>query len=93
MGASMDITATMLRAARAAEFDHHRRNRGPHDRFRPMSDGLMRAIIDAAISAIGEDEEPEPEPPLISIAAIESDGLTHTCCLRASLPYFQHDCA
>jgi hypothetical protein len=59
----MDITAAMLRAARAAEFDHYGRNRGSHDRFRPMSDGLMRAVIDAAISAIGEDDEPDPEPP------------------------------
>lgn len=59
----MEITAHMLRAARSAEFQHYQRNRGPHDRFRPMSDGLLRAVIDAAISAIGHEDEPLPEPP------------------------------
>jgi hypothetical protein len=57
----MDITSAMLRAARAAEFEYYQHNRGRHDRFQPIADGLMRAVINAAISAIGEDDEPEPQ--------------------------------
>ena len=59
----MEVTQAMMRAARDAEFDHHRLNRGKHDRFRPLTDGLIRAIIDAAISAIGVEDEPEPPSP------------------------------
>jgi hypothetical protein len=59
----MEITQAMMRAAQQAEFAYYQRNRGPHDRFRPMADGLLRAVIETAISAIGHDDEPEPEPP------------------------------
>ena len=52
----------MLRAARTAEFDHYQRNRDKHDRFRPMIDALLRAILEAATTAIGHDEDPVPEP-------------------------------
>ena len=54
-----------LRSARQAEFEHYQRNRGQHDRFRPMADTLLHAVIDAAISAIGLEDEPEvPAPPM-----------------------------
>ncbi len=59
----MDITRTMLQAARHAEFLYYQRNRGPNDRFRPLSDSLIREIVAAAISAIGIPDEPEPAPP------------------------------
>jgi hypothetical protein len=59
----MDITAAMLRAARSAEFVYFQQHRLPGRRFAPLPDGLMRAIVEAAIGAIGEDDvENAPAP-------------------------------
>jgi hypothetical protein len=57
----MEITAAMLRAARLAEFEFHR-IRDRRDWFRPMPDAQLRAVIEAAIGAIGVDDDPAPEP-------------------------------
>jgi hypothetical protein len=60
-------------AGRSSGRRYYQSNRGPHDRFRPMADGLLRAVIEAAILTIGHQDEPEtparepqedaPEPP------------------------------
>ena len=52
----------MVRAARTAEFEHYQRNRGPHERFRPLSDRMLRAIIEAALSVTSVEDEAVPEP-------------------------------
>jgi hypothetical protein len=51
------ITAAMLRAARQAEFDYYSRNRGLGSRFVPMPDAQMREVLEAAIAAIGEEDD------------------------------------
>jgi hypothetical protein len=53
----MEITAAMLRAARQAEFDYYSRNRGLGSRFVPIPDAQMREILEAAIAAIGQEED------------------------------------
>jgi hypothetical protein len=50
------ITAAMLRAARRAEFAYYIRNRELGARFVPLPDAQLRAILAAAIAAIGEEE-------------------------------------
>jgi hypothetical protein len=69
----MDKTDTMMRASRAAEFEFYQRNRRRNDRFQSMSDGLLRAVIDAAISAISVDDDPEPEPPPVEEPEVEPE--------------------
>jgi hypothetical protein len=56
----MEITAAMMRAAREAEFGHYQQ--AVAVMTVPLPDALMKAIIDAAISAIGVEDHPEPEP-------------------------------
>jgi hypothetical protein len=64
----MDITRAMMRAARQAEFDFYQLHRGRRGEwFRPMPDAQLHVVIDAAIGAIGEEDDtapaPEPETP------------------------------
>jgi hypothetical protein len=53
----MEITAAMLRAARQAEFDYYSRTRGLGSRFVPIPDAQMREILEAAIAAIGQEDD------------------------------------
>jgi hypothetical protein len=70
----MDITPAMMLAARRAEFDFYQRQRALGERFRPMPDAQLRAVLEAAIGAIGEEEDadPVPEPETEEPAAFEA---------------------
>jgi hypothetical protein len=63
----------MMLAARRAEFEFQQRHRGLGDWFRPMLDAQLRAVLEAAIGAIDEeDTDPAPEPETEEPAAIEA---------------------
>jgi hypothetical protein len=71
----VDITHAMMLAARRAEFAFYQRHRGHRGEwFRPMPDAQLRAVLEAAISAIGEEEDadPPPEPETEEPAAVDA---------------------
>jgi hypothetical protein len=71
----VDITRAMMLAARRAEFDFYQRHRGRRGEwFRPMPDAQLRAVLEAAIGAIGEEEntDPAPEPETEEPPAVEA---------------------
>jgi hypothetical protein len=68
----------MMLAARRAEFAFYQRHRGHRGEwFRPMPDAQLRAVLEAAISAIGEEEDADPafEPETDEPAAVEVPAL------------------
>jgi hypothetical protein len=87
----MDITRHMMLAARRAEFDFYQLHRGRRGEwFRPMPDAQLRAVLEAAIGAIGEDDTtgPAPEPETEETEAIEAipARITPARIVRASKP-------
>src|ERR1700728_1760554 len=86
----MEITAAMLRAARRAEFAYYRQTRLVGSRFVPMSDGMLRAVVEAAIGAIGEPEETEVQEPPVDKPQDEPEAVEptklKTIIVRASKP-------
>ena len=81
----MEITRVMMQAARQAEFTH--RQQSGCDSPTPLTDALMRAIIDAAISAIGEDDELEAVAEPVPVEQPSSQPVpTSVRIVRASKP-------
>jgi hypothetical protein len=65
----------MMLAARRAEFGFYQLHRGRRGEwFRPMPDAQLRAVIEAAIGAIGEEDDTDraPEPKTEEPEAIEA---------------------
>lgn len=86
----MKITKQMIEAARRAEFDFYRRHRILGQRFRPIPDAQLHAVLEAAIGAIGEEDDvdPAPAPEMEELAAVEATPalITPTRIVRALKP-------
>ncbi|WP_428491749.1 hypothetical protein [Rhodopila sp.] len=82
----METTKAMLKAARRAEFAYYHQNRFPGSRFVPIPDGMMLAILDAAIDAIGDDDLPDDDGPANSHDEAEVPRATRTTIVRARKP-------